>query len=191
MARSKGEIREHLKESEGYLDLSVDTVYLFTWNPSNTFWGDQNDYIGKWDNMVCKILKHLIRCMSKYCIVPEISDAGRLHCHGWFVIKDKIKWNKSVRATIERHGIFKMNRMRSLNALHYYKKDIKITLNFLKDRSGVISHLNIKEVLKELRTTVLLEAKGLEARRSPNCLERIYSFDILPPSEESFRLFDD
>ena len=43
------------------------------------------------ETMVLKYLKYLRRHAGYFCVVPEISDVGRLHCHGWFVISDKIK----------------------------------------------------------------------------------------------------
>ena len=42
------------------------------------------------ETMVLKYLKYLREEHAGYFVVPEISDVGRLHCHGWFVISDKI-----------------------------------------------------------------------------------------------------
>ena len=81
--------------------------------------------------MVLKYLKYLRRACRIFCVVPEISDVGRLHCHGWFVISDKIKWHKQVLHKFTRNGRFKMNEMRCTKALCYYVKDIEITQGIL------------------------------------------------------------
>jgi len=145
------------KLAENDVDYSTDTVYLFTWNPSNHFYRDTlNEYhIDKWQSMICKVLKHFTRCMSKFCIIPEISDMGRLHCHGWFVIKDKIKWNKSVKPMIARHGFDKYNKLRHVNGYKYYKKELHELDNYLPDQVHVLSHLTMKDDIKDIRTKII------------------------------------
>ena len=107
-----------------------DQVYLFTWNPNDRKISPY-DHNMKWETMVLKYLKYLRRACRIFCVVPEISDAGRLHCHGWFVISDKIKWHKQVLHKFTRNGRFKMNEMRCTKALHYYVKHIEITQGIL------------------------------------------------------------
>jgi len=141
--------REIALDAESQLDYSYDEVYLFTWNPKDKFFPDGDNYPLKWDTMLVRVIKHLNRCMSKFCIVPEVSDQGRLHVHGWFVISDKIKWNKSVRPKIQRHGFMKMNRLKHVNGFGYYKKDMNSLGGYLPGRITVITKWNLKEALSE------------------------------------------
>lgn len=138
------------------------TVWLFTWNPSDKKVGTDHDYQTKWDNMITGYLKHFNRCMYKYCILPEISDAGRLHVHGWFVIKDKVKWVKSVKPRLQRSGRFKMSKKFEKckkDPFYYYKKDIEDTIQIFPQRTLPIYHYNIKDVLKEIKHMVISRIK--------------------------------
>lgn len=127
-----------------------DTVWLITWNPSDKFKKtcSVGEYDKQWEDMVCKVLRHLNRCCNYYCIVPEISVAGRLHCHGWFVLKDKIKWHKSVLPTIQRNGLYKIDKMNQKfekrdKTFYYYKKDLPDTYRILSD-CYALTNLNCK-----------------------------------------------
>jgi len=152
-------------DAEEEIDFTYDTVYLFTWNPKDKFFPDGNNYVMKWDTMLCRVIKHLTRCMSKFCIIPEVSDNGRLHCHGWFVIKDKVKWNKSVRQIIARHGFMKMNRLRATAGFDYYKKDMDTLSGYLPGRQTVITKANLRKALREIALCYFRSAKCTEAGR--------------------------
>lgn len=135
--------------------LPSDQVYLFTWNPNDKRICPQ-DHNMKWDTMVLKYLKYLKRACRIFCVVPEISDMGRLHCHGWFVINDKIKWHKQVLHKFTRNGRFKMDIMRCTKALCYYVKDLEVTQGVLNypvpythdTHSEWITHLQLKYLNK-------------------------------------------
>lgn len=137
----------------------VGKVYFFTWNPK---WGicytkaQQQD---KWDNMIMQ-LRFMHQCMYYYCIVPEISDTGRLHCHGWFIIKDKIKWLKSVLPRLSRLGKFRMNEQKKRGQGHYYyKKDLDIIGNFIEQYKIVLSHYTTEYIIQRMRQDVILQNK--------------------------------
>lgn len=130
-----------------------DTVMLFTWNPSDKSISPLDRNM-KWDTMISKYLKGLHRCCKKFCVVPEVSEMGRLHCHGWFIIKDKVKWVKSVLPKLQRHGMFKMNKMNSKKGLAYYKKDYEVTNELLR-MSLPFCHYTVNSYMKYLRKEYL------------------------------------
>lgn len=122
---------EHCESAE--MDIKKhDDIWLFTWNPNDRIISP-NDPDLKWHTMVGQYLRHLRRCCKKFAIQPEFSDMGRLHCHGWIVITDKIKWIKSVLPKLQRAGKLKINKARSTAALYYYLKDVNITMGLLRD----------------------------------------------------------
>jgi len=154
------ELLDNLEED---IDLDFGTYILITWNPSDRMVGDDSDYDSKWRNMIGRYLKCFKRCSSEFCFVPEISDMGRLHMHGWFRLKDKIKWVKSVIPLLKRNGRLKVAIMRSKNALYYYRKEFNITSGMLDDFL-VICHLNIDDIMTTMQHSFFL--KSTEARKN-------------------------
>lgn len=149
------QIYEDIEEAEGSIETN-DTVYFITWNPNNKFnrpVRKSKEYNTQWCEMICKKLRHLRRCCKKYCIIPEISDAGRLHCHGWIVIHDKIKWIKSVKPKIEKGGYMKMTKQKyKSKGFKYYKEDIVDTFNIITDHTFPLTYDNQHVILKSYRT---------------------------------------
>lgn len=132
--------------AEEDVNYSIDTIYLFTWNPKDSMEFRGLNYKQKWIQMIMKYLCKLRKCCDKYCVVPEISDAGRLHCHGWLCITDKIKWHKSVLPYFKNNGMFKPNKLRHVNGFVYYVKDLDVTMSLLDNSTFPYSHLNYQDV---------------------------------------------
>lgn len=44
------------------------------------------------------LMKHILVCanifFSKFLFVPELTQEGNVHIHGWYIIKDKIAYHK-------------------------------------------------------------------------------------------------
>lgn len=154
-------ILDLMAAAEADIDLDMSTYYLITWNPNpkprkaivvtSSNPDQQYDYHKTWMNMLVGYIQHLKRCSNEFCIVPEISDSGRLHIHGWFKMSDKIKWQKSVHGKFYNNGRLKFNKMNSLNSLEYYRKSIDNTMHFLDSRHIVVSHDTIGCVMSDIR----------------------------------------
>lgn len=129
-------------------------VHVFTWNPSPKVFPDDLEYKQKWEFMIRKCLKTFRRCMSYYMCIPEISDQGRLHCHGWFVIDDKIKWIKSVLPLLKRNGFIKFNKAKTIKACEYSMKDLEETFGIIPD-ANVFCNLNSYQYLEDMKVTDL------------------------------------
>lgn len=74
------------------------------------------------------IRKILNRCTDHYLIYPELDKNYRLHYHGVVFIKDKIKWFKSSKKTLEVHfGFIKVEVIptfeRHFGWIQYMRKD--------------------------------------------------------------------
>lgn len=147
---SRQEVFESIELAESTLSKD-DIVFFVTWNPSpqKRYYSDSLLYDHKWDSMLTRVLLKLKHCCSKYCILPEITTNGRLHCHGWIVIDDLIKWKKSMVGTFKKEGFLKIDKQRyQKSGLDYYKKSIHETYNLLNPIWLVISHTREHELGK-------------------------------------------
>ena len=153
-------------------------VYLFTWNPKPSFYQydklGNNDYKCQWVKMIT-VLKHINRCSKCYCLVPEISDEGKLHVHGWFRLDDKTKWLKSVKNTITNNGFIKINKLHTpIEKIDYYYKELVQTKEMLNEMMFVLTHFTLKEILYEIfrYQQELVKGKGKDEQRYKYDLEK-------------------
>lgn len=127
----------------------LDSVLLLTWNPDPKRYRHCHethddivslnyDHVWYWmTSLLCKILP---RSCRNYSIMYEISDAGKPHCHGFVVIKDSIKFNKSTIPTLRSNGFIKVNKATSLkwDTFKYHCKDCDHTNEYLQDSRDCI-----------------------------------------------------
>lgn len=125
-----------------------DKVHLITWNPKPIFYdykpyGD-NDYLMQWRSMV-DLLCEGRRCLSRFCFVPEISDEGKLHMHGWYVVLDHKNYYKSFLPKLKRNGFVKKAKAKShdFKTFVYHTKDFDATNDVLSYWSNfLVNHYN-------------------------------------------------
>lgn len=139
----------------------IGTLYYITWNPRNSVYAhvpngydpQSQTYDVSWHNMI-SYLKLIRRCSDCFCILPEISDAGKLHCHGWFNMKDKIKWVKSVYPTLYRHGMIRIKKVKEIrdDFDDYMHEDLNETLNYIRDPTPMcLTHESLSDIIEYLR----------------------------------------
>lgn len=96
-------------------------TYLFTFSPKGntknaefTYYDDLATYFVNWH-----------KCMREFEINPEFNQNGNLHYHGYFVLKDKVKWFKNVLPKMKYNGMVKINKVEHNlgSALIYCRKD--------------------------------------------------------------------
>jgi hypothetical protein len=105
--------------------IDKDNWRLITWNPNFEEAPDT-----KWKRMY-EYLNNAFKCCSYYNFMPELSESGRLHMHGWVVIKDKVKWFKDFIPRLKRYGMIKVDKPNSVKAFEYYKKEAETTVQIL------------------------------------------------------------
>jgi len=152
------------RKCEQDIDYAVHNIHLFTWNPNDRFMPE--DDVTKWDTMILRHLKHLTRVSRCFCMIAELSPSGRLHCHGWFSLDDRLKWNKSVKKHFYVNGNMKFNKMRSAKALdNYYVKEVDRTMEDTSISADhiVFCHRNYKTLLGMLKQKYF--NKRLEAQK--------------------------
>lgn len=77
----------------------------------------------------------LQRCSKEFKMIPEFSDNGHLHWHGYLYLHDTHKWFMQVLPTIsKRIGFIKVVPVREMQKwLEYCCKDLQQTSDLLKD----------------------------------------------------------
>jgi len=137
-------------------------ILLFTWNPKPSFAlfdpYDPHRFDKEWLAMI-DILQRIKVCSDNYGLVAEISDSGKLHCHGFIHIIDKIKWFKSVRPWIAQHGFIKDRVARKIQwkTFRYHSTDIPFTLTMITE-NPIVFCPETYSILRKLKKKLKFEA---------------------------------
>lgn len=101
----------------------TDTVYLFTWSPDPARY-PTNDPKEQYKILFDLVLRNAKKVFTTFSFTPECNAMGNVHIHGWYVIKDKVKYFKWWLPKCKQFGFVKINVMKTKDALGYYKKDM-------------------------------------------------------------------
>lgn len=105
-------------------------IYLYTWcpvgatiRPKFQYVSHINEFFRRWKN-----------CMSDFEVNPELTVQGNIHYHGFFILKDKIKWFKSILPKMKRNGFIKINLVKKdfESAISYSRKDNEMMIKVMK-----------------------------------------------------------
>lgn len=98
-----------------------DEKYLFTFSPIGT---TKNYNFAYYDHLG-DYFRHWHQCMESFEINPELNASGNLHYHGFFILKNKYKWFKSILPKMKYHGMVKINKVHCdlQKAMEYCRKD--------------------------------------------------------------------
>lgn len=142
-------------------DISEKRLMLFTWTP------DPNRYPTSKPHEQYRILLDLVllkfdKVFSTFACSPELNCNGNVHIHGWYVVKDPVKYFKWLLPKMKGLGFVKVSAANSKKALSdYYKKDIDL-MNQLMDEYDLpipLTHVNCHDYKmmpkkKQLKLTV-------------------------------------
>jgi len=136
----------HLAERE--LDPDED-VYLFTWspNPKRMDFRPYKNYM----QHIWLTFYGINQAWDKFCICPELNpESGAVHYHGWYTMKDYVKWFKVFKPRLNTLGFTKINLLKHKEskdeALAYYKKNFADTKEIMYPLPIPYSHINYKNV---------------------------------------------
>lgn len=125
-----------------------DDVIFITWNPSDRFRrGSLKYYSGgnvsvSYDQQWALMLQKLCmadRCCRNYGFVAECAPTtGRLHVHGFVVLKDKIKFTKSFFPTLRKCGNTKLTRAKTRAFVEYHVEDLESTINYFDELTQML-----------------------------------------------------
>lgn len=172
----------------------LEKVILITWTPNDRFYAynkyGANDYNLQWRTML-NVLCEAPRCCSLFAFMPEISPEGRLHMHGWFIVKDKVKYHKSFLPSLKRGGFIKKKPANSKGwkTFVYHIKDTHDTVEYLTDFDNIcLNSDNCSEVKKLIRRDIVLnQPKNGEPKiqtRKINVFAMILGTNALPTEYE-------
>lgn len=73
--------------------------------------------------------------MSQFEINPELNQNGNLHYHGYFVLKDKLKFYKSILPKMKYNGFVKIDLVHNdlQKAMEYCRKDREFMKQLIKE----------------------------------------------------------
>lgn len=129
-------------------------IYLITWapNPRKMDYRSKTNYM----NHIWLVFYGINQVWDKFCICPEINhESGAIHYHGWYTMKDFIKWFKVYKPRLNTLGFTKINLLKHIDkrdeAFKYYTKEIDITKEVVYPIPIPFSHLNYKNVINAVR----------------------------------------
>lgn len=108
----------------------IDKLIAFTWSPDPQRFHSKNVKC-QWRQMIGAGLRGLFRCAKHICVVPEITIDGRLHCHGWFILHDKVKWFREILPRMKGWGFVCIKLKVDKEWLEYCIKDLEITAEII------------------------------------------------------------
>lgn len=77
-------------------------IHAFTWNPNPARYGT-NDVDKQYAKLLRIISKHS-RCFHHFCFVPELTQQGNIHIHGFYTVIDPIKYHKGFLKSCKNFG---------------------------------------------------------------------------------------
>lgn len=138
---------------------SPDEYYLFTYSPKTITKDPTFTYC---DHITTYFLSW-IRCMHEFEVNPEFNQNGNLHYHGYFRLKDKVKWYKVVLPKMKYNGLIKINKVEQdlSKALEYCRKDRELMLKCISHKIP-FTHTDKKPKIDEFTQNNLLDYQFTE-----------------------------
>lgn len=141
-------------ESLNDVDLKA-TIRLFTCSPNPRKCGI--DQYRNYMDHLWVVFSKFSRCMSEFVVSPELNENGNIHYHGWFVLKDKVKFYKHVLPAMKKLGFVKISKLKHRNAEwdYYCQKDYEIMKELCQPIPVPMTHRNYKNVINILTYLVI------------------------------------
>lgn len=140
---------------EAFRDIyDTDVVYFFTWAPNPAYY-PTNTPSDQYKILLDLVFLRSYKVFSSFAFTPELTEAGVVHIHGFYVIKDIVKYYKWFLPLVRNYGFVKVERMKRAHACcNYIMKDCEI-MNEILDSSLPIplTHINIEYYRKQHRLT--------------------------------------
>lgn len=123
---------DRIELAESSID-ETQPLYLITWTPNPKRLHFKYDMIKnhKWFRRT--VFQQCGKCVNLLCMIPEFNLNGNIHYHGFFQLKDKVKWFKKALPCMKRIGFVKISKAEHYkvfdfrpegNSLYYYKKEV-------------------------------------------------------------------
>lgn len=103
--------------------IDMTNVIAFTWTPDPLRYPSPHPR-AQWKMLVRYILLASPRFFRSYMFVPEINQAGNIHVHGWYILKDKIAYFKTFLPKCRALGYVKLKYKVDVKWFQYCEKEV-------------------------------------------------------------------
>lgn len=111
---------------------------------------------------IIQIVRLLRASCELFEIYPEMTEEGNLHYHLICLIKDKIKWYKSVLPSFKRNGFVKIKKIFNIDKWREYCNKERATMEELLGVKIPLTRETTKGFVKKIRKTSDEEVKKLD-----------------------------
>lgn len=150
-------------------DISViDTSQLrsFTWSPDPSKY-PSNVPKHQYKLLLTWVLLTANKFFSYFCFVPELTNNGNTHIHGFYIIKDPIKYYKWFIPRCKNLGFVMIKNNVDTNWYDYCKKHLEEAIDIFPKLPIPLNNYNIDKYKK------IFKDKKLKPRRIKNMLKYI------------------
>lgn len=148
-------------EASDQLDeIDMLNVRAFTWSP-NPLRFPSTSPSKQYKSLLNWVLLKSHKMFSKFCFTPELSEMGNVHIHGWFIIKDRIKYHKWFIPRCKAAGYVQI-KYKNIDEkwFEYIKKDISYMNELFEERLPVpLTNLNYDAYKRVLEKKFKLKNK--------------------------------
>lgn len=170
-------------EAEDDIDeIDMTNIITFNWIPDPSRY-HSGDTTKQYEMLLTHILLSAPKYFSKFCFVPELTKAGNVHMHGWYIIKDKIAYYKMFLPKCKELGHV-LNKDNSRNPktvdrswFTYCRKEIDITSGIINDELPIpLTHYNCGDYKCCYKPSVLKLRPRRLSKSMYNYLEKRLSY---------------
>lgn len=125
--------------------------------------------------LLCLFLKRdIVHTFSKFLFVPELTNQGNVHIHGYYSVKDNIKYNRWFLPACKEWGFINIkNNVDDQWTFEYLTKDIE-SMAELMDELPVPLHSENIEEHQYLRHKVMQEERILKYAMSNRWMKKLW-----------------
>lgn len=150
-------------------ELDKSNLVAFTWTPNPAKYPSDEPW-KQYECCISHIANLIEKCFSYYMFVPEINRSGNVHIHGYFKIKDKIKFYKMFVPRCKTFGYIDLKfefREKPIDSkwVYYCLDEIEETAQIVSESKlpPILTHENIDNYV-EVKQNIRLIKKPLYKR---------------------------
>lgn len=132
-----------IEYGEAYKD-NLDAFKAFTWTPDPKRYRSTDPY-RQYEDLLLNILlkKEMEQTFTAYVFVPELNENGNIHIHGYYNVKDVVKYNRWFLPACKHWGYTCIKKKVDLKwMIDYLAKEIDNTSQVVYPLQSVITHDN-------------------------------------------------
>lgn len=138
-----------LFNQEALMDVpEEDTVYAYTLNPNPKVYKSV-DVNKQYSQIFMLLLQKAPKVFKHFSFTPELTQQGNIHIHGWFTIKDKVKYYKWFLPKSKCLGFVVVKNKVDEKWYEYIEKDMDFMNEIIEDLPVPYTHKDTIPYLKQ------------------------------------------